>query len=198
MKKIITKPVALLFFLASTLVAAMPVGDPVQVKFRSLNGSVQIAGTSSLHDWTEKSDKGTAEVTFEMNSDKITNLSGLTFSLPVKSLKSEHTAMDNNTYKALEENKNPNITFVGSAATVTAVEAGTYTIKSTGKLTIAGNSRETEIVATAKINADKTITVTGSKKFKMTEYGVKPPTAMFGTIKTGDDLAISYTLKFAK
>jgi YceI-like domain len=198
MKNRITKQAVLFFFLAAGLIAAKPIGDPVQVKFRAQSGGVQIAGTSSLHDWTEKSDKGIAEATFAMNNDKITDLSALTFTLASKSLKSEHTMMDNNTYKALNADKNPNITFVGGSATVTMIDASTYTIKSTGKLTIAGNTRETDIVATGKINPDKSITVTGSKKFKMTDYGIKPPTAMLGTIKTGDDLTISYNLKFIK
>ena len=106
--------------------------------------------------------------------------------------------MDNNTYKALNADKSPNISYVLGSATVTPVDASTYTIKTTGKLTIAGNTRETDVIATGKINPDKSITVTGSKRFKMTEYGVKPPTAMFGTIKTGDDVTISYNLKFVK
>jgi polyisoprenoid-binding protein YceI len=106
--------------------------------------------------------------------------------------------MDNNTYKALNVDKNPNITYVLSSATVTPVDGNTYTIKTTGKLTIAGSTRETDVVATGKMNADKSISVTGSKKFKMTDYGIKPPTAMLGTIKTGDDITISYNLKFVK
>lgn len=198
MKKIITKPIVLSFIIASSLIAAKPTGDTIQAKLRAQNGSIQIAGTSTLHDWTEKSDKGSSEATFTISNDKITNVSGLTFTVPAKSLKSEHTMMDNNTYKALNADNNPNITYVETGATVTPVDASTFTIKTTGKLTIAGNTRETDVTATAKVNADKSITVTGSKKFKMTEYGVKPPTVMFGSIKTGDDLTISYNLKFVK
>jgi hypothetical protein len=44
--------------------------------------------------------------------------------------------------------------------------------------------------------ADKSFTVTGVKKMKMTDYNVKPPTALLGTIKTGNDITISYNLKF--
>ena len=198
MKKIIAKPAALFFLLLSGLVAAKPAGDTIPAKLRAQNGSVQIAGTSTLHDWTEISDKGTSEATFTITNDKIAGLSGLTFTLPVKSLKSEHTTMDNNTYKALEADKNPNITYAANSASITAVDGNTFSIKTTGKLTIAGNTRETDIIAIGKLNSDKTITVTGSKKFKMSEYGVKPPTVMFGSIKTGDDLIISYNLKFVK
>ncbi|HSU51549.1 MAG TPA: YceI family protein [Segetibacter sp.] len=198
MKTITPKPLVLSLLLACSLMAAKPVGDPVAVKLKSQSTSVQIAGSSSLHDWTEKSDKGTAEAIFTFTGDKISGVSALTFTVPAKSLKSEHTMMDNNTYKALNADKNPNITYVATSANVTSVDANTYNIKSVGKLTIAGTTNETEVVATAKVNSDKSITITGSKKFKMSEYGVKPPTAMFGTIKTGDPLTISYDVKFVK
>jgi polyisoprenoid-binding protein YceI len=198
MKKIITKPMALFFLLATGLMAAKPAGDTVRLKLKAQNGSMQVAGTSSLHDWIEKSDNGSGEATFSFNDDKLADLASLSFSVPARSLKSEHKTMDNNTYKALKADKSPNITFVAGTGSVTPIDANTYSIKAFGRLTIAGNTRETEVVATGKLNADKSISVSGSKKFKMSEYGIKPPTAMFGTIKTGDDLTISYNLKFTK
>ena len=198
MKKIIKKPIALFFLLAAGLMAAKPAGDTVQIKLRAQNGSVQVAGTSTLHDWTEKSNNGSGEATFSFNNDKLANVSALSFSVPARSLKSEHKTMDNITYKSLNADKNANITFVAGAGSVTPIDALTYTIKASGKLTIAGNTRETEVVATGKLNADKSIAVSGSKKIRMTDYGIKPPTAMFGTIKTGDDITISYNLKFTR
>ena len=35
---------------------------------------------------------------------------------------------------------------------------------------------------------------TGSKSFKMTEYEIKPPTAMFGQIETGDEVNIIFDI----
>jgi polyisoprenoid-binding protein YceI len=103
--------------------------------------------------------------------------------------------MDKNTYKALNTSKNPNITFALISANVTPSGTNTYEFKGTGKLTIAGTTKSTEISGTLKYNpADKSFLCTGTKKFKMTDYGVKPPTVMMGTIKTGDDVAISYNL----
>lgn len=198
MKTLITKQVILSVILIAGIIAAKPIGDTVQSRLKTQNGNVQISGTSTLHEWTEKSDKGISEATFTITNNKLTNVSGLTFTVLAQSLKSEHTAMDNNTYKALKTDKNPNITFVADATTVSPVDAVTYTIKATGKLTIAGNTKVTDVVATGKLNADKSITVTGNKKFKMTEYGIKPPSVMLGTIKTGDDVTITYNLKFVK
>ncbi|MCU7550694.1 YceI family protein [Chitinophagaceae bacterium LB-8] len=167
-----------------------------QTNYQSSSANVTISGTSSLHDWTEKSAKGSAAATFVISSDhKITGLSALSFSVPAKSLKSEHSGMDNNTYKALKTDKHANITYTVSSATVEPVNANTFTIKTKGKLSIAGTIQETDVVGTAKLNGDRSITVTGSKKIKMTDYKVTPPTAMLGTIKTGNDLTISYDLK---
>jgi len=68
-----------------------------------------------------------------------------------------------------------------------------------GKLTIAGTVKHTDLVATAKYNpADKSLTITGIKKMKMTDYNVDPPKALMGTIKTGNEIAISFNLKFTK
>ena len=103
--------------------------------------------------------------------------------------------MDNNTYKALKTSKNPNITFVLISGNVTPDGSNTYQLKGIGKLTIAGTTIQTDLVATLKYNpADKSFSCSGVKKFKMTLYGVKPPVIFMGTIKTGDEISISYNL----
>ena len=63
-----------------------------QIKYRAQSLNITVAGTSSLHDWEEKASQGNAEAVFTHGAnDKITDLTSLSFTLPVKSLKSEHT-----------------------------------------------------------------------------------------------------------
>lgn len=178
------------------LILNLPLTLLSQVRYRAANGVITVSGTSTLHDWKENSSKGSANAVFMLTNSKLTDVSLLVFTVPVTSLKSEHKTMDNNTYKALKADKHPEITYTLSSATVTPVNATTYTIKSMGKLTIAGTTRETEVDATAKLSPDNSISVSGSKKLKMTDYGVTPPKVML--IKTGNDLTISYQLKFVK
>jgi polyisoprenoid-binding protein YceI len=165
-----------------------------QAKYHAESMDLIVSGTSTLHDWEMKSSKGQFDASILFANDKVT-FSGLSFNFPAESLKSGHSLMDNNTYKALKTEKNPNISFVLISGNVTSAGANTYQLNGIGKLTIAGTTIQTDLVATLKYNpADKSFTCTGVKKFKMTQYGVKPPTVLMGTIKTGDEISISYNL----
>ena len=166
------------------------------LNYRSQSLSIAIEGTSSLHDWTIKSDKGKCDLALVMTNDKPTGISALNFSIPVETLKSGKGAMDKNTYNALKSGDFKNITYTLSSGTVTPIDAVTYQIKTIGKLTIAGSARLIDLYAVAKYNAaDRSFTISGSEKLKMTDYGVKPPEVMFGTIKTGNDITVSFNSK---
>ena len=175
------------------------VGAFAQTKYTTKALSLTVSGTSTLHDWDMKSSTGTFEANFTLNAaGAITAVTGLNFSTKSESLKSGHEAMDKNAYKALKSDKNPNITFVSNTATITNLDATDFTVKSTGKLTIAGATLDVEIVATCKVNADKSITIMGSKKISMKEFSMAPPTFMMGTIKTGNDVTLKFDLKLNK
>ena len=169
-----------------------------QTSFQSGEMDMRLNGTSNLHDWEMKAVKGTSKAVFVVSpAGKITSISRLSFSFPATNLKSEHKAMDKNTYKALNTSRNPNISFVLTSSSVTPTGGNNYQLNCTGKMSIAGTTKETNLVATGKYNpADRSFTVTGVKKMKMTDYNVKPPTAVMGTIKTGNDIVLSYNVKF--
>jgi polyisoprenoid-binding protein YceI len=165
-----------------------------QEKYYAHALNVTVAGTSTLHDWEMVSTRGQCEASITVDKDNVA-FTGLSFTLPAESLKSGHDGMDKNTYKALNVEKFPNISFVLSSANVTPAGTNTYNVRGVGKMTIAGTTVITEVFATVKYNpADKTFTCAGTKKFKMTQYNVKPPTVMMGAIKTGDDISISYNV----
>ncbi|MEO6732615.1 MAG: YceI family protein [Ferruginibacter sp.] len=165
-----------------------------QAKYHAQSLDVTVSGTSSLHDWDMKSSKGQFDANISMTNEKVV-FTVLSFSIPAESLKSGHGMMDKNTYKALKTSVNPNISFVLSSGNVTALGSNNYLLKGMGKLTISGTTLLTDLEVKMKYNpADKSFSCTGIKKFKMSEYGVKPPTVMMGTIKTGDAISIAYNL----
>ena len=167
-----------------------------QVKYSAKdNLKILVSGTSTLHDWTMATAKGDCNATFTVNgAGQLTDLTAMHLSIPVESLKSEKTAMDKNAYKALKASKFSAITYTLSSATVTADGK----VKCQGSLAIAGTAVPTELLATAKVNADKSISISGSKKISMKEYKVDPPTFMMGTIKTGNDITVKFDLVLRK
>jgi len=170
-----------------------------QIKYRSNDLTISIKGTSSLHDWEITSDKGKVDAVFVMGSNlKMTGLSGLHFTVKSESLKSGNNMMDGKTYKALKTNAFDSISFNLKSATIVQQEANSYQLKCLGNLTIAGVTRETELLAACKLNGDKTFTCSGAKKLKMTDFNVKPPVALMGTIKTGDEISVGYNMKIIK
>src|SRR5271167_3747565 len=72
-----------------------------QIQYSGTTTTLLVSGTSTLHDWTMTSAKADCTATFDFDATgHITGLRALNFTTPVQSLKSDHTAMDNNAYKA--------------------------------------------------------------------------------------------------
>ena len=62
-----------------------------------------------------------------------------------------------------------------------------------GKLTI--NGVEKEITMNATMSGDAAaLKAVGSVKLKMTDFGIKPVTALMGTIRTGDEVTVKFEL----
>src|SRR5688500_17151665 len=135
-------PALLLIFI--TAISFLATKGLTEKRYLSKNVAVSIKGTSTLHDWEMKSSDGKVEAIFISGSNnKLGSLSGLTFTLPAKSLKSGHNIMDNNSYKALKTEAHPQIAFTLSSSTITQFEGLNFQLKCAGKLTIAGATRDT-------------------------------------------------------
>jgi len=166
-----------------------------QVKYSGTSVDLLISGTSTLHDWTMKSVKADCSANFSFNpAGQISGLTSLSFSTPVSALKSEHTGMDNNAYKALRSDIDPVISYTLTSVTLTPAAGGGSNVICTGKLTIAGTTRDAQIKAVCKPNSDNTMTVSGSEKISMKDFSIDPPTFMLGRIKTGNDITLSFNL----
>lgn len=165
-----------------------------QTKFSAKNNiNLSVSGTSTMHDWVMKSSTGDCSATFvEDAKGNITDLTSMNFTVTVKSLKSGKDGMDKNAYKALKSDKSPNITATLKSATITTKDNKIYTIKAVIKLTIAGKSVDTDLVATAKRINDNSYSITGEKKISMKDYDVEAPSFMLGAVKTGNDVVLNF------
>ncbi|HMS29244.1 MAG TPA: YceI family protein [Saprospiraceae bacterium] len=162
-----------------------------QVRFGAVN--LDINGTSTLHDWEIKSTDGAGSAVLVFNkSGNLTNVNSIQFTTNAKSLKSESSIMDNNTYSALNAKKFPQISFVGNSTKVVSTDGVKHSITVSGKLTIAGTTLPVELYAVGILTGDKILTITCTKIIDMKAWGVKPPTFMMGAMKTGKDVVIKF------
>ena len=159
---------------------------------------VKVKGSSNLHDWVMEAKSGTIEANLNLasNVSYLAGIQSLSFNLPVKNLKSEEgNLMNTRAYDALKAEKYPNISFKLLSATPTSNSANKSTFKVTGELTISGTTKQIEMTANATKNADGSVIITGSENLKMTQFGIKPPSYMFGALKVTDNLTIDYTVR---
>jgi polyisoprenoid-binding protein YceI len=185
MKLMQAKPVLIggLLFLATVAAQA-------QKAYLLKSHKMSVAGTSSLHDWTSEVEKidWAGQLTVEGTSVKA--IQNVSVTIAVKSIKSEKGGvMDDKTYEAFKEEKNPNITFKLTTATVTGAS-----IKANGNLTMAGVTKAILMNTTAKVLADGSVHLSGSQVINMKDYQMDPPRAVMGTIKVGEKVTLLYEL----
>ncbi len=158
-----------------------------------LPSSVKIIGTSTLHDWESTVEKTDANITFADRSEL--KIETLNVTVDVYSIKSGKKTMDKLTYKALKAKEFPTIEFVFKAGKLIDKNSDFVNLELNGDLTIAGVTKNVNVLT--KINRKgKDVFLTGSHKLLMTTYGIDPPKALLGTIKTGDEITIDFSLKF--
>ena len=167
-----------------------------QVKMGSNSTKVVIEGTSNIHDWIMTSTSGSTSGTWTVDAAGIPlALTNLNFIVNVTTLKSEKgSTMDNNAYKAMAADKYPAIKFTSTSATIQPKGGNAFTVTAPGKLSISSGTRDVTLVASGKVNADKSLSIDGSYKLVTTDYNVKAISIMLGAIKTSADVNIKYSL----
>jgi polyisoprenoid-binding protein YceI len=140
---------------------------------------------------------GNAQFNLSEKNDLV-SVSALTFVLPVHNLKGDKESMNDNAYEALKADDYKNITFVMTSSKIDSKGGNKYAIHANGNLTIAGVTRPIIMEVAAQVNADGTVSCSGTQALKMSEYKIDRPSFMFGAMKTGDDLKLSYSLLFTK
>jgi len=116
-------------------------------------------------------------------------LSAFEVAIATTSLSSPKDEINKNMHKALKAEEFADIRFrLGTLAPATG---GTY--RATGWLTIAGVEKEVTLAVQARRNASA-LAVTGTTELLMTDYGITPPKALMGMLKTNPKVQIRLEL----
>ncbi|MCC6348282.1 MAG: YceI family protein [Candidatus Eisenbacteria bacterium] len=164
-----------------------------------------LEGTSTLHDYHSRtSTLGFVLLRDEAQADPADaaalrqwlrdgGLRGLELSVPLKTMRSGKEALDKNMLKALKATEYPDIRFVMSNSRVAAARGDTLPVTAEGTLSVAGQQRPVSVTGTL-VPTEQGVWLEGSHPMKMSEFGVKPPALMLGTLKVRDPIVVRFKL----
>jgi hypothetical protein len=183
--------------ICGVVIAASPVSD-ARVPIKLSSGRVSVAGTSNIHDYTASTTsvrivrlelaEGVSGPNFWDEIVKPGAIEAFEVAIAARSLSSPREGLDKNMYKALKVTEFPDITF-----RLIRFEGGTGpgALRATGMLKVAGVEREVafDLQTTRR---DLNFTVNGTLTLLMTDYGIAPPKAMLGMLKTDPKVTITF------
>jgi len=198
--------IALILLLAgAAIAAAQPAALPRAAVSLGAGSELWLEGTSTLHDYESR----TSTLGFTLRRDaaqadpadaaaldgwlRAGGLRGLELVVPVKSMRSGKTALDKNMVKALRTEEFPEIRFKLNASQLGTARGDTLPVSAEGALRVAAKERlisvKGQLVRTAK-----GVWLEGSHAMKMSEYDIKPPKMMLGTLKVHDPIVVRFRL----
>ena len=158
-----------------------------------------VDGTSTVRSWTCKAttidatiDAGTPDAAAAvLQGEKA--VTGVDVRIPVAKLDCANGTMNGHMQKALKASEHPTIAFKVTGYDVAKGGAGvTGTLK--GELSLSGQTKPITVTAAGSAGPDGTLHVTGTHEFAMTDFGIKPPSLMMGTMKVGPKVKVGFDL----
>ena len=155
-------------------------------------GRIWVTGTSTVHDWTCEVDAFTGSLNGTAADGGLTALSELALTIPVAQLDCNNGTMNGKMREALRASAAPQIRFNLSTADLSTPRNNRFTVQANGQLSIAGQARPVAIQAQGQALGGGRYRFSGQVPVTMSQFGVRPPTAMMGTLRTGDRTTVHF------
>ena len=189
---------------AALLVALLlPAGTQAQegeLKLGTQAGTrLWVEGGSSVRSWScdatlvEASVTGAAVPAGASAKDVSAAARRAVLTIPVAKLDCRNGTMNEHMRKALKANANKSIEYRIAKWELTPRGDDEGTVATSGTLVIAGTEKPIAVELAAK-RAGQGWQLKGSKTIRMTEWGVKPPSLMLGTMKVKDPVTVRFEL----
>lgn len=191
-----------LSLLAAALVAATGLASLTTYQIQPDASSMQISGTSTLHDWT--CDVGGLDGTLMADAaaseapDEAVPLSAVTgvqVSVPVDRIDCDKDRMNRNLREAMKANAYPEILFSLSDATLAPLpdsSASWFRVDASGELIISGTRKQVALDVRGQRLDDGRLRFVGETPLLMSDFDVERPSFMLGTVKTGDEVTVRF------
>lgn len=163
---------------------------------------VTIEGTSSLHAFHCKTNKIMAYVDVDPGYTKdLTKIArpivSVKVNIVVKTLSCGNGQMDKNMYSTLDADKNPLIKYTMSGYDILdgSAKPSAFVAQTTGTLQISGQEKVINMKINAERLSDGKATAQAEEKILMSDFGIKAPSFMLGTLKVGNEVTVKFNLK---
>jgi hypothetical protein len=206
------KPTTTYRFLLTAL--AVLIAQPLfaretSTKFEAMpfQSSVRVDGTSNVHDWHVKGIEIGGQITFKADVPPGATVkqvreaiiakpsAAADVTIRVKSLESGKKDMDKKMYGAMNADSIPTIQYqLKELALMEDARADqeVFDVWTSGTLTINNVARELKMPMRLTVVDGKHLRISGETAMKMTDYKVKPPTALLGAIRAGDQIKVRF------
>jgi polyisoprenoid-binding protein YceI len=156
-----------------------------------------IAGTSTVRSFQCQAatfdarieSAGTGAVAAVLGGEKA--VSSVLVTVPVEKLDCRNSTMNEHMRKAIKAAQFPTIVFRVTTYDLAKSNDG-VAVTLNGTLTLGGVEKPITINALAKPGDNGTLVVSGSREVRMTEFGLKPPTLMLGTLKVDERIKVGF------
>lgn len=195
------RPIHRAIMLATVLLPVVARAQESELKLSAQGTSkLSVEGTSTVRDW--KCDAATIEATVTGAGAAATApakevgaaAKRAQLTIPVAQLDCHNGTMNEHMRKALKANDHKAIEYRIATWELTPRGDDSASVKTSGTLVMAGAEKPITVDLAAKRGTAGSWELTGSKTLKMTEWGIKPPSLMLGTMKVRDPVTIRFEL----
>ena len=204
-------------------VASQNPSEPIAVYDLAPASHVLLEGASNLSAWTSSSSQARARIVLHINDsdlravfDKLQagklsadelrvpfgRLATAELSVPVSSLQGSSRGMNSDMHSALKSQQYPLIQYRLEKAQDAQIRQDPTTgkpqilLKVTGVLTVAGVERMLVTALSIRQGAGQNYLVHAQTPIQMTDFGVTPPSAVFGLIRAQNSMSVIFDLDF--
>ena len=160
-----------------------------------------IFGSANVTDWEAKVKTIRGEVVISNGGESDwSNVQASWFEkveivIPVADIDSDSRRMNNNMHGYLKKDDYPEITYrLIEAQNLAVVDNPGIVLTVRGVISAAGAEKEIVHDVTITRNDSGTFVVSGSQDLAMTDFGIDPPTAMLGSVRSRDEMTIEFEL----
>jgi len=190
-------PIALaLAALLPVTIAAVRLATPLDLQPES---QLWVAGTSTVRSFRCQAGTFDAKVGSSAAEAVVAVLAGekavsaVEVTVPVDRLDCRNSTMNEHMRKALKAKEFPTIAFKVASYELARADEG-VDVTLTGTLTLGGVEKPVTVAARVKGRDDGQLLVTGTHEVRMTEFDLKPPKLMLGTMRVDEKIKVGFEI----